>query len=78
MWAEAATKAGIDTGPRTAFHILRHTWATWLLRYQGLDTRGLTDTGAWASPRMAERYAHTIASEAAMAATNLPTRVKSV
>lgn len=36
-----------------------HTYATWLRRYAGMDSRGLMDTGRWASKEMADRYTHT-------------------
>jgi integrase len=45
------------------FHTFRHTWATWMRRYGGLDVKGLTDTGIWADERSAARYAHAVARE---------------
>jgi integrase len=55
------------------FHTFCHTYATWMRRYGGLDVRGLVGTGRWDSMQSAERYAHVVASEEAMAAQYLPT-----
>lgn len=70
---ESLTAAGIALPPRTGFHVLRHTWATWMRRYGGLDTRGLVGTGAWKDERSASRYEHVIATEEARRADLLPT-----
>jgi integrase len=43
------------------FHTFRHTWATWMRRYSGLDEIGLMATGNWRDPRSARRYAHAVA-----------------
>lgn len=73
MWLdEALAVAGIDLPPRTGFHVLRHTWATWMRRYGGLDTRGLVGTGAWADEKSAARYEHVVATEEARRADLLP------
>jgi integrase len=45
-----------------------HTFATWMRRYAGMDSRGLVDTGRWKSQQMAERYTHTDVSEESMKA----------
>lgn len=74
---EAMTAAGIELPPRTAFHVLRHTWATWMRRYAGLDTRGLVGTGAWADAKSAARYEHVVATEEAKRASLLPVDKKS-
>ena len=71
--ALSAARAGIDLPERHGFHILRHTYATWLRRFAGLDTRGLVATGAWKDRRSAERYEHTIVTEEARKAALLPT-----
>lgn len=42
------------------FHTFRHTWATWLRRYGGVDLQGLTATNNWRDPRSAARYAHVV------------------
>jgi len=69
----ASIRAGVDLPERTAFHIFRHTYATWMRRYGGLDTRGLVGTGAWKDNKSAERYAHVVVSEEAQRAAMLPT-----
>jgi integrase len=43
------------------FHTFRHTWATWMRRYGGLDEIGLVATGNWRDARSARRYAHAVA-----------------
>jgi integrase len=43
------------------FHTFRHTWATWMRRYGGLDEIGLVATGNWRDVRSARRYAHAVA-----------------
>ncbi len=58
---------------RASFHTLRHSWATWMRRYAGLDTKGLVATGAWRDPQAASRYEHAVFSEEAMKAALLPT-----
>lgn len=55
------------------FHTLRHTWATWMRRYGGLDVKGLVATGAWADEKSASRYGHVIVSEEARRSDLLPT-----
>ncbi len=45
------------------FHTFRHTWATWIRRYGGLDEIGLVATGNWRDARSARRYAHAVARE---------------
>lgn len=69
-------KVKARVGPSVAdvsFHVLRHTWATWMRRYGGLDTTGLISTGAWRDAVSARRYEHTTASEEAKKADKLPT-----
>lgn len=65
-------KADVDLGERDGFHLWRHTWATWMRRYGGLDTRGLLGTDRWKDPKSAGRYAHVVVSEEAKRATMLP------
>lgn len=55
------------------FHQFRHTWATWMRRYGGLDAKGLQGTGAWRDEKSASRYAHVVVSEEARKAMLLPT-----
>jgi integrase len=73
MLRAAAFKAEIDLPERSAFHIARHTWATWMRRYGGLDTKGLVATGAWKDRKSADRYEHVEVSEEARKAALLPT-----
>lgn len=54
------------------FHLFRHTWATWMRRYGGLDTSGLLETGAWRDRSTAARYEHLDATEEAQKADLLP------
>ena len=56
------------------FHTFCHTYATWMRRYAGLDTKGLVGTGRWRSEQSASRYAHVVPSEDARAASRLPTK----
>jgi integrase len=69
---EAARTAGIVLPAGSAFHVLRHTWATWMRRYCGLDTSALVATGAWADRTSAARYEHVVATEEARRADQLP------
>lgn len=54
------------------FHSFRHTWATWMRRYGGLDTTGLVATGAWRDRTSAARYEHTTVAEESRRAALLP------
>lgn len=72
MFSAAETGAGLTLPPRTGFHVLRHTWATWMRRYGGIDTRGLVSTQAWKDERSAARYEHVVPSEEARRADLLP------
>lgn len=72
MLGTAADAAGVELPPRSAFHIFRHTYATWMRRYAGRDIRGLVGTGAWKSEQSAGRYAHVVPTEDARAAELLP------
>jgi integrase len=71
LMGKAKKAAGADLGFVT-FHILRHTWATWMRRYAGLDLQGLVATEAWSDPASAARYAHVVASEESQKADLLP------
>jgi integrase len=71
LMGKAKKDAGADLGFVT-FHVLRHTWATWMRRYAGLDLQGLVATEAWADPASAARYAHVVASEESRKAALLP------
>lgn len=54
------------------FHTFCHTYATWMRRYAGRDTKGLVGTGRWRSEQSASRYAHVVPTEDAIAAGLLP------
>ena len=69
----AAFKAGVDLPERSAFHIFRHTYATWMRRYAGADSASLIATGAWKDRKSVDRYTHTIVSEESKRAALLPT-----
>lgn len=64
-------KAGADLG-WIKFHTFCHTWATWMRRYAGLDTKGLVATGRWLDLKSASRYEHVVTSEEARRADLLP------
>jgi len=67
------------TGPDVAFmgfHTFCHTWATWMRRYSGLDTRGLVGTTRWKDLKSAARYEHVVATEESRKADLLPTPAK--
>jgi integrase len=68
-----AFKASVDLPERSAFHILRHTYATWMRRYAGADSHALIATGAWKDRKSVDRYTHTIVTEEAKRAALLPT-----
>jgi hypothetical protein len=57
---------------QAGFHIFCHTYGTWMKRYGGLDTYGLTRTGRWKDPDSADRSNHTEASWEARQADLLP------
>jgi integrase len=69
----AAIKAEVWLPERSAFHILRHTYATWMRRYAGADSQALIATGAWKDRKSVDRYTHTVVSEESRKAMLLPT-----
>jgi integrase len=74
LLARSMQAAALSFPPRQrGFHLFRHTWATWMRRYGGLDTSGLLETGAWRSRTSASRYEHLDATEEARKADLLPT-----
>ncbi|MDE2106768.1 MAG: site-specific integrase [Patescibacteria group bacterium] len=77
-WKDACVKAKLPIDAKGApvftFHSLRHTWATWMRRYGGADTRGLVATGAWKDRKSASRYEHAVVNEEARRADSLPVR----
>jgi integrase len=68
--ARATSAAGV---PWFTFHVARHTWATWMRRYAGVDELGLIATGAWSDRKSVGRYSHTVIAEEAKRAALLPT-----
>jgi integrase len=68
----AAARAEVTLLDREAFHLFRHTYATWMRRYVHLDTRGLVATGTWKNRKSVERYEHVVATEEAHRADELP------
>jgi integrase len=78
IFSEACDHAGIDLPARTAFHVFRHNYATWMRLYGGLDALGLTRTGAWADMASVERYAHSEPTSEARQAALLPTPTRGV
>jgi integrase len=54
------------------FHTFCHTWATWMRRYGGLDTKSLVATRRWRSEQSASRYQHVVVSEESERADLLP------
>lgn len=63
--------AGPDVSFAT-FHTFRHTWATWMRRFAGLDVSGLVATGTWRDAASARRYEHVVASEESKKSDLLP------
>jgi integrase len=66
----ACKKAGVEYLP--PHQQGRHTYATWMRTYAGLDLIGLKEAGGWQTLASVERYAHVTANEAAKAADRLP------
>lgn len=76
MLAAAEARAGLALPPRSAFHILRHTHATWRRLYTGADTTALTNTGLWRSRNAAAVYEHVDATAESRKADMLPTSIR--
>jgi integrase len=66
----ACRRAGVDYLP--THQQGRHTFATWLRLYAGMDLVGLKEAGGWESIKSVERYAHVVPGEAAAAVDRLP------
>lgn len=65
-----STKIGI---PYLSCHKLgRHTFATWMRRYGGLDLKGVMDAAGWKDPKSADRYMHVMPDELPAARAKLP------
>lgn len=69
-WKETCRKAGIPY--MTPHEMGRHTFATWMRRYAGLDLPALMEAGGWKSAAMVMRYSKVSASEVQKAADQLP------
>jgi integrase len=69
----ACERAGVELPVRTAFHVFRHNYATWMRLYGGLDGLGLLRTRAWADMESVDRYSHSETSAEARKAAELPT-----
>jgi integrase len=54
------------------FHILRHSYATWMRRYSGAGESDLIDTGAWDDAVSVRRYAHAVNGDTHALVDNLP------
>lgn len=78
--AAAEKASGVALPPRSAFHVLRHTHATWRRKFTGADTSALVGTGLWKSRAAAAIYEHLDAGEESRKADLLPTapRVRNV
>jgi integrase len=74
LLATAETKAGFTLPEGAAFHILRHTHATWRRKFTGADTAALVDTGLWKSRNAAAVYEHFEVSEEARKNALFPTK----
>lgn len=72
LWRGAVKASRLKLPPRSGFHILSHTWATWMRRYGKLDTKGLVGTGRWRDEKSAARYQHVVVSEESERAALLP------
>lgn len=66
----ACRRAGVDYLP--PHQQGRHTYATWLRIYAGLDLKGIMEAGGWDNVQSVERYAHVSPGEAARASDRLP------
>lgn len=69
----AALRGGVDLPRRSAFHIFRHTYMTWMRRYGGLDEIGLLALGTHKDRKSVTRYTHAVVSEESKRAAMLPT-----
>jgi len=69
---DAAKNAGVTLPQREAFHVFRHTYATWMRRHAGADLDTLVGTRAWKSRQSAQRYMHMVTSEESQRAALLP------
>lgn len=68
----SAFRAGVELPARSKFHIFCHTFATWMRRYAGADSKALIATGRWKDRKSVDRYTHTVVSEDSKLADALP------
>jgi integrase len=73
MLKAACRRADIVLPRRTAFHVFRHNYGTWMRLHAGLDDLGLTRTGVWQDRASVARYSHSEATAEARQAIKLPT-----
>jgi len=69
----ACKRAGVVLPRRTAFHVFRHNYGTWMRLYGGLDALGLLRLDVWKDMESIERYSHSDVSSEARRAAVLPT-----
>ncbi len=74
--AEAERNGGVTIPDGIAFHIFRHTHATWRRRETGADTTALVGTGLWRSREAAGVYEHLDPGEEARKSDLLPTQTR--
>lgn len=65
-------KTSEASGVELGFHMLRHTWATWMRIYVKATREDLLDTRAWADIASVRRYDHADVTETARRADLLP------
>jgi integrase len=53
-------------------HVMRHTYATWMRQFAGVDIKALVETGAWRDIKSVARYAHAVSSQVSRRADMLP------
>lgn len=73
-----AIRSGVELPERSAFHIFRHTYATWMRRELGLDLKALAAAGGWRDLKSVARYAHVVVTEEAKKAALLPTPTRKI
>jgi integrase len=78
MLREACKRAGVTLPRRTAFHVFRHNFGTWMRIYGRLDALALLRTGVWEAMESVDRYSHSEPGEEARAADLLPTPERGV
>ena len=75
LMTQAEKASGVYLPEGIAFHILRHTHATWRRRETGADTTALVGTGLWRSREAAGVYEHLDPTEEAKKSDLLPTPI---